>query len=121
MTASQGTADGGITNEELLERLPELIRYFELLARWLSERGATTEASMINAAARDLAAARCWWLSAEIRAKRDRIATLMGQARDAESEWTPRSSSSAGPSALSVSRLSLRWAIHTSGPGCSIR
>jgi hypothetical protein len=27
---------------------------------------------------------------AEIRAQRDRIATLMGQARDAESEWTPQ-------------------------------
>lgn len=27
---------------------------------------------------------------AEIRAQRDRIATLMGQARDAENEWTPQ-------------------------------
>ena len=27
---------------------------------------------------------------AEIRAQRDRIATLMGQARDAETEWTPQ-------------------------------
>jgi len=45
-------------------------------ASW-RERALNTEAALKTA-------------HAEIRAQRDRIATLMGQARDAETEWTPQ-------------------------------
>jgi hypothetical protein len=45
-------------------------------ASW-RERALNTEAALKTA-------------HAEIRTQRDRIATLMGQARDAEGEWTPR-------------------------------
>lgn len=45
-------------------------------ASW-RERALNTEAALKTA-------------HAEIRAQRDRIATLMGQARDAEGEWTPQ-------------------------------
>jgi len=57
-------------------------------ARAAADHDAQQEASWRERALNTEAALKA--AHAEIRAQRDRIATLMGQARDAEGEWTPQ-------------------------------